>query len=177
VICEVCGHDNPQEHRFCCMCGTPLETAVFKPSGDSARSERDTAWYSTAAARSNSDDLAKPRHAPWKMSPDLKCAAKKIILTCFGLLRQVAAILGDMTVLVLYCQHKKLSYPPRWYGKYIYNVCMRCGRMQLYDPYTASGYGEFSHHLGELIAAAENSALRKQQQPRNPKGNAHRRSA
>jgi hypothetical protein len=111
------------------------------------------------------------------MSPDLKCAAKKIILTCCGLLRPVAATLRDMTVLVLYCQHKKLSYPPRWHGKYIYNVCMRCGRKQLYDHYTASGYGDFSHDLRDLIAAAENSALRKQQQARNPGGNANPRSA
>jgi hypothetical protein len=85
------------------------------------------------------------------MSEHLKFATKKLVSSCLGALHKVAIEVRDITVLVFCCQHRKISYP-RWHGDHIYLVCMKCGRKQLFEPNTSSGYGEFSHDLNELIS-------------------------
>ncbi len=110
------------------------------------------------------------------MPQHLKYAAKELVSTCLGVLRSVATEVRDAAMLVFRCQHKKISYLPRWHGEYIYRVCAKCGRKQLYDPNTGFGYGEFSHDLNELIASAKRSGSGTKQQSRNTAGNEHRRS-
>ncbi len=52
------------------------------------------------------------------------------------------------------CKHRRLVYPPSWYGNYGVYVCFNCGRKQLRDA-TGDGIGEFSHDVDELIRARE----------------------
>jgi hypothetical protein len=55
---------------------------------------------------------------------------------------------------VFSCSHEKLTWP-RWEGEHAYQVCLRCGRVRLFDPDRGLGYGEFGLYLSELIASLQ----------------------
>jgi len=76
LICELCRHDNPQENRFCGMCGTSLKTTVFKsksepaytPQGDSSQSP--AGGESTSSQRPNLPFETTAQSRPARKPPE-----------------------------------------------------------------------------------------------------------
>jgi hypothetical protein len=61
------------------------------------------------------------------------------------------SLAGAVVMAIRGCWHGRMSWPAAVQG-YSYQVCLKCGAMQLFDEKTFRAYGPFRYDLNQLIA-------------------------